>query len=793
MIERLLGLDEVGPITYFEFLLRSQWPRVLILALIAVAVAYAVYLYRKEKALTRGRRIALGILRAAVLGLLVLIVFEPILGLEMTVKARRTLLVLMDTSESMTTRDPRQTEDELKDAALALDKMPYDEAGGPLTETARAAAVSAPRTDLAKGILSHPGLELLPRLAENYTLRFFGFGERLEPAQGKGEVAPDMLMAAGATGKATRMGSAISEAVDRSAGQSISGVILLTDGISNDGLDPLPVAQRMGERNIPIYPVGLGMPSAPDVAVRRLIVPDVVFHKDKVPLRVQVASGGYAGRTANLAVSLDGQEVAGKVINLGGRTQFEEVLFIPEAKSGNVTLEVSVSAMPGETNAANNKAAKTLRVISEKIQVLYVEGKPRWEYRYLRQVLLRDPRLDVKFLLTEGDRDQALSSEQYLTDFPEEAAKAFRFDLVILGDVPATYFSHPQLARIEELVQKHGGSFLMLAGSQYAPLSYLASPVANLLPVRLRTEGWQSVEDGVFPVVAEGAADSAIMTLDVPKDRNQDLWGRVRPMYKLPVLDGAKPAATVLATISRGGTRGGEAYPLIAWQRYGSGKALFVGTDQLWRLRFKTGDKYHARFWGQAIQFLTLSRLLGESKRIQVEVDKPDYLVGQRAAVSANVLDETYEPVKAPSYSLYVERTSSPRKQQTLLKLDAVPHIPGLYQGYFTPAEAGRYEVRAPGGDPALANVAQFSVTAADLEQVERAMQEELLKNMAQASGGRYFAVRDLPALVKTVAGEDRTSVTRRERELWDLPIAFVAVLALLGIEWFLRRKYDLV
>ena len=670
--------NEVGTITYFEFLLRSGWPRLVVLALIALAVAYAIYLYRKERALTRGRRIVLGALRAAALGLVMLLVFEPILGLEMTVKARRTLLVLMDTSESMSTRDPRQTEDELKDAALALDKAPYEDVAKPLTETARAAAVSASRIDIAKGILTHPGLlccvtagpdlNLMSRLAENYTIRYFGFGERLEPTQGKGETAPDALMAAQATAKATRLGSAIAEAVDRSAGQPIAGIILLTDGISNDGLEPLPVAQRLGERSVPVYPIPLGMPGAPDVAVRGLIVSDVVFYKDKVPLRVQIASGGYAGRTAKLTVSLDGQEVAGRMVNLSGKAQFEEVMFIPEVKSGNANLEVSLSAMPGETNTVNNKFSKSLRVISEKIKVLYVEGKPRWEYRYLRQVLLRDPRLEVKFLLTEGDRDQAVASDMYLTDFPEEAAKAFHYDLIILGDVPATYFSRGQMTLIEELVQKRGGSFLMLAGCQYAPVTYIGTPIANVLPVQLRTEGWQGVEDSVFPVIPEGAADSAVMMLDVPKDRNQDLWGRVHPMYKLPALDGAKPGATVLATISRGGTRGGEAYPLIAWQRPGTGKSLFVGTDQLWRLRFKTGDKYHARFWGQAIQFLTLSRLLGESKRIQIQTDRTEGLAGQRIAISVNVLSETYEPIKAPSYSLYVDRTS-PTKQQTLATL----------------------------------------------------------------------------------------------------------------------------
>ena len=791
MLERLLGLDEVGDVTYFELLLRSPWPRLVVLALILVAIAYAIFLYRRETSLPRRGRVVLGVCRAAVLSLLVLALFEPILGLEMTVKQRRTLLVLLDTSESMTTRDPRRTEDELKDAALALGSVPFADAAKPLPESARVDAAGAPRIDLARGLLARPTANLFEHLGENYTVRYFGFGERLEPTEGKGESAPEALRAAPAAAKVTRLGTALQEAVDRNTGQPIAGAIVLTDGISNDGLEPLAVAQRLGERSIPIYPIGLGLPQPPDVRLRHLLVPDTVFHKDRVPVRVEIVSSGYANRTANLSVSIDGQQVAAKAVNLSGAAQFEELQFIPETKSGTVKLEVAVSPQPGEITDANNRLAKTVRIVNEKIHVLYVEGKPRWEYRYLRQVLLRDHRLDVKFLLTEGDRDQALASDQYLVDFPEDAAKAFHFDLVILGDVPASYFARAQLARIEELVQKHGGSLLMLAGSRHAPVSYVGTPIASVLPVRLRTEGWQDVEESVTPVVAEGAGESAVMTLEVPAARNQELWALVHPLYKLPILEGAKPGATVLATLSRGATRG-EPYPLIAWQRYGSGKSLFVGTDQLWRLRFKQGDKYHARFWGQAIQFLTLSRLLGENKRIQIETDRQDYRTGQRIQVNANVLDETYTPVKTPAFAVALDRTE-PTRQTATLRLEPVPNIAGLYQGFFTPDQPGRYAVRAPGTDPAVAGTAEFTVTASPLEQLERAMQEEQLRRMAGASGGRYFAVRDLGDLEKVVAGEQRTDVIRRERELWDLPIVFAALLALLGVEWFLRRKYDLV
>ena len=788
---RLFGLDNTQSVTYVELLLQESWPRLVILALVVAAIGYAVFLYRRETALSVPLRTLVAVLRAAALSALVVALFDPRLGLEMIVKVRRTVLVLLDTSESMTTRDARQTDDDLKDAALALGKMPFEQADGPVPETARAEAASAPRAALARGLLGQATMNLSARLGTDYTVRYFGFGERLQPTEGKGETAPEALLQMEPTGKVTRLGSALQEAVDRSAGEPVAGVVILSDGISNDGLEPMAVAERLGQRGVPVLPIALGLSNPPDVRLRSLIVPGTVFHKDKVPVRVEITSDGYAKRTANLTVSLDGRQVASKAVGLSGAGQFEEVLFIPDAVSGSADLEVAVSSLPGEIATANNRLARTLRVIDEKIKVLYVEGKPRWEYRYLRQVLLRDPRLQVQFLLTEGDRDQALASDLYLTDFPEDAAKAFHFDLVILGDVPSSYFSRAQLERIEELVQKHGGSFLMLAGRRHAPLSYVGTPVASLLPVRLRTEGWRDVDDSVHPVVADDAAQSAVVTLEAPPARNRHLWSLVRPMVTLPVLDGPKPGATVLAEVSRGGGRG-EPYPLIAWQRYGSGKSLFVGTDQLWRLRFKQGDKYHARFWGQAITFLTLSRLLGENKRIQVETDRQDYRTGQRVQVSANVLDELYEPVAAPSYTVQLDQTA-PGKRSTAIRLEPLPHVPGLYQGFVTPQEAGRYTVRAPGADPALASTARFAVVEAPLEQLERAMQEDLLRNMARASGGRYFAVRDLPELEKTIAGDRPTAAERTEKPLWDLPVVFAALLAFLGVEWLVRRMHDLV
>ena len=790
MLTRLLGLEQVGPVTYFEWFLRSPLARWVLLPLLLVAVGFAAWLYWRETALSRGKRVALGVVRGVLFALVLVLLFEPVFGVEMLVKLRRSVLVLVDASESMNIRDARASDRDVQEAAMALGEIPFGEGTLALTAEVRARAARASRIELAKGILANPNLEVFKRLAENYRIRYFSFGERVEPASGEGEELAAALRGIAATGKSTRLGSAIEDVVARYSGQPIAAIVVLTDGASNEGIEPLEVARRMGERGIPIFPVGIGLPNPPDVRLEGLVLQDNVFAKDKVPVRFRVASQGYTNRSVEVVLRVNGVEADKRSVTLGAEPQFAELTFVAPDDARSLKVELECSALPGEVASENNRLERTVRVIGEKIKVLYVEGKPRWEYRYLRAVLLRDQRLDVKFLLTQGDRDLARASERYLERFPDVAKEAFVFDLVILGDVAASYFTPAQFARMEELVRERGGSFLLLAGQFNALAGYLGTPVADMLPVKLQAAGWEQVDDSVHPVVTSKGDEMTVVWLEVPRERNAALWALVRPLYQVPVLDGAKPAATVLATLSDAPRRR-EPYPLIAWQRYGRGKVMFVGTDQLWRLRFKRGDKYHARFWGQVIRFLTLSRLLGENKRIQLETGRRTFRTGDRVQVFANVLDESYQPVSLPSYTIYVGRQGE--SETTMVRLEPVREVPGLYQGYFTPREEGHYVVRTGPADRDASNQLDLEVVTTPLEMLQPAMQEDLLRKMAELSGGEYLGIRDLPTLPDHVKGEVRTAVVRREKPLWDLPLVFVVVLLCAGTEWFFRRKHDLI
>ncbi len=346
---------------------------------------------------------------------------------------------------------------------------------------------------------------------------------------------------------------------------------------------------------------------------------------------------------------------------------------------------------------------------------------------------------------------------------------------------------------IEGLVNERGGSLLMLAGHRYAPATYSNTPLGSMLPVKIESSGVTPVEADTAPAVTPAGMSSAAVALEPTEQQTDQLWSVVHPLYMVPQIGGIKPGAQVLLTLTKpiGGTR--DPYPLVCWQRYGTGKVMYVGTDQLWRLRFKQGDKYHAKFWGQSIQFLTLSRLLGANKLIAIKTDKDSYEAGQRVQFFANVLNSSYEPVRAPQYMLNLQREGDD-KDTAQVKLDPIPDSPGMFQGFYTITKDGQWSVKVEGDDQINANLPRFTVTpAVPLEAQDVALQEPTLRKMAELSGGQYLTIRDLPKLPQLVKPSPATADVRLEKELWDLPIVFILLVVLAGAEWYLRRRSNLL
>ena len=773
-------------------------PVAAMVAAFAVVVALTVFRYRHRRGLPAWVRIALALSRAAALCMVVAVLLEPVVSVKRERTSKPRLLVLIDKSESMSVTDQRVRAGDLVEAAVAMDILPLSAAGDAnsasmaLDTKQRQAVAAASRLELAKALVSRSARPVLEAIGEDLDVSYYAFGKTVEMLGDDGSDAANSLAVLRAAEDGTFIAESLEAATNADRGAPLAGIVLLTDGLDTSSRRVEAAVHDLATRGIPVYPVPIGIADPDDVSIRNIIMQDVAFSGDKVPVRVQIRSKGYEKRTADLTIRLNDREVARRSISLRGGLQFEDIFFnVDVHEKGAAQVEIAIAQFADEATAQNNRVQRSVRVVNEKINVLCMEGSARWEYRYLRAMLKRDPRINATFIATRARPEIARNSSEYIAGFPETREEAFQYDLVILGDVDAEFFSADALSRLEELVSERGGSLLMLCGSRFAPTSYVGTPVERMLPVRFNAdEPWQDVDDSVYPVLTAEGRSSLVMTLEMDPEINDAVWSRVAPLDRLPPLGPVRPGATVLVELSDSSF--GDRYPLVAWQRYGTGKCMLMGTDRLWLLRFKTGDKYHWRVWSQCIQFLTLSRLMGEHKRIRLETDRATYPIGEKALLYAHVLDDRFEPVTQSGFDVVVSAIDAPGGAVRRVALRPDVEVPGLYEGYFSPSGAGRYRMEANAADRSLSNTTEFQVADIKPEMANTDMQIERLRRIADISGGECLSIPRLRELSSLLNRQPRTTLIRTELSLWDNGLVVFLLVCLLGLEWIMRRRYDL-
>ncbi|MDE0596789.1 MAG: hypothetical protein OSB65_16240 [Roseibacillus sp.] len=785
---------------------RLFWARpasgALMMGAFAVVIVLTVLLYLRRRGLPDWVRLVLAVSRLVALALIVAVVFEPTATVTQTQTENRRLPVLIDVSESMSVVDQRKRSEDIGEAAVALGILPLsvtpEEArrrAMSLAGKQRDAIAAASRLDLVTNLLSQSARPVFESLGVDLDLSYHAFGESVQRL-GVGENSGvESLAALRADESGTSIAGALETVAKTERGAPLSGIVLFSDGLDTSSSRVEAVVRDLGTRGIPVYTVPVGIADPDDVSIRNIIVQDVAFTGDKVPVRVQLQSKGYEKRSADLTVSLNGRGIARQSVSLAGGLQFEEIFFnVDVAERGAARIEVAITPFSDEATAANNRVERSVRIVNEKINVLCIEGSARWEFRYLRAMLKRDPRINATFIATRAQPELAQQSSEYIAEFPEDREEAFSYDLVILGDVNSSFFSVEAFQRLEELVKDRGGSLLMLCGSRFAPASYAGTPVERMLPVGFDPDAaWEEVDESVYPVLTPEGRSSLVMTLENDQEDNDLVWSRVAPLDRVPPLLAPRPGATVLAELSDTQSRA-DRYPLVAWQRYGTGKCMMMATDRLWLLRFKTGDKYHWRVWSQCVQFLTLSRLMGEHKRIRLETDRATYPVGGQVMLYAHLLNEDFEPATQSGFEVEVRAlyadAAEDAPQRVTLRPDA--SNPGLYEGYFSPPRAGGYRVEANATDRSLSNSTEFQVADLRAELANTDMQSDHLRRIAELSGGASLGVLQLKELPALLNREPHTTTVRSDLPLWDNWLIAVVLVVLLGFEWMMRRKFDL-
>lgn len=799
-------------------------PTVAGVGLLFIVVAVALIYLAEPKVRRGGLKVVLYLLRATVIAACALLLFDPIESKE-TVEVRDAYSVmLVDKSVSMTFKD-------------RYEPSPMSEKLSTLTGMDQSELLNRTRMERVRAALTNPKSSVLRQLREKNKVKIYGFDSELgtvaeldqldtavararaDGPEGAGEAlvnedeARRLVSQVKAEGSATAIGDALSKVQKLLRSEKLAGVVLLTDGRQNAGsLDPIEEAQRYGRRRIPIHTVGVGDPREPrDLAIDNLQAPDVSIVGDLIAFDCTVKARGYTEAVeVDVELLFNGEVRERTRIKIGGDTNERAVrLRTKPDRPGEYQTEVRVTVLSTEMSSENNRATHLLRVIDQRIKVLYIDGYPRWEYRFLKNALVRDRSMEVQCLLLNAE-----------PQFPQEASpglprlarvpsrrELLDYHVIILGDVspqarwPATgepVFRTGFWDTLTEFVGDFGGGLLVISGERDNPKRMTNTPLTKLLPVVVdeRTPSNARYTEIFYPQLTRLGAKSPLMRLEPDERRNAALWrprGEGLPgfyWYERVIM--AKPIARVLATHPTESNEHGN-YPLFAWSYYKSGTVFWSGVDSTWRWRAGVGDKYNYRFYGQIIRFLSHGRFQ-RSKRFSITTDKTTYTIGDEVHVTARVYDREMKPSTDKEQLAELEQPDGTREK---LSLRLIGGKPGRYETFLRATRRGTYRatllVGDAGSDEEIAP-RKFEVKLPSAELAESRMDEATLQKMAEVSGGKYVRLADLDELPELIPSmRERIPLSASEKKLWDNWQVMVALMTLLVLEWIGRRSIKLL
>ena len=734
----------------------------------AAALVLAVFfLYRQTTAgISRRLKTVLIVLKSAALVVLFFCLLQPTLTTSSIGPQKSTIGFLIDDSHSMTIRDLKRSRSRGEVTADLL----YSDSG------------------------------LIDQLQDSFTMRTFGFSRSVRPIAGPGELS--------FSGSKTDVTGAMADVGKTLRGLSLRALVLVTDGAHNGGDDPLRIAGVLNTRKIPVYVIGVGNDRAlVDVAIRQVQTTGPVIDGGVFEVQVTVISRGYEGRESEVLIEAGPLVVAKKKITLGpdGRSAKHTLQLTPQ-KGESPVYTVRIPEQQDEIIKDNNRMTFLVDNRTKRAQVLYIEGHPRNEYKFIRRAAAGDTAVLLKTYLQTGPQKflrQDIESPQELSGgYPSSQEELFSYDAVILGDIPRNFFSDDQLNMTREFVSRRGGGFLMIGGSTAFDEGFIQTPIEDLLPVTLVREkdlapGMRGGgRQGTHPtgqkfslrLTAEGRR-SALLRLDAEKNTNRKMWTDMPQLQGINVTGRAKPGATVLA-VHPTLQLDGNPLPVFAYQRYGRGRTMAITTAATWRwqMLMPHEDRSHEKIWRQILRWLTA----GTPARVEFELEHSQYSTGDTVKVMARIHDERFEPVDKATVWL---KTTDPDGVIQDLRMENSIARTGDYTGAFSASKPGVYELEVSStGISHQTDSASAKILVTDTlhEYRDLSLNSELLKNIALASGGKYYNIRNAGRLVKDLQRNRETQTVHLQLDVWDMPAVFLFLLACYGLEWVMRRRKGL-
>ena len=619
-------------------------------------------------------------------------------------------------------------------------------------------------------------------------------------------------------GGVTDFAAALEDVRSRIPADELAGAVFVTDGRPTAGPAVEPVARLFARQGAKISSVIVGSATnRPDVALQDVFAPDAIFLGDRV--RVQVAVAAHRMKGAKIAVNFiaGGKTLEREELQVDSDEWTAELRFADEPKSRGVhSYRVTLETPPADSEQANNDWPFDVAVSDDRTNVLIADRRPRWEFRYLRNLFYgRDKSVHLQYLLCQPDR---VDGEAKSRPVNADATRAFgdaesgglpsgrdawrKFDVMVFGDLAPELFAAADIGDIRYCIEERGATAVFIAGERYMPLAYAKNPLAELLPVTFTnadgrvTAGWRQGAFG-FTVTGAGLAHE-IMRLSDSDAENARIWETGCEWQRR--LDGlaARPGAETLAFA---GDSSALKSPLLAVGRRGRGKVVFLAGDETWRFRYRIGDTYHHRFWGNVLRWGAGVKLRDGNAFVRVGTDRLHYPPGERVRLRVRFSDADFMPVNGVSVSC---TAVDPRGVKCVFPLADRGAGNGVYEGEYAETwELGDYRlqidcpaVRRRLGDKWPTNaVTAFSVkdSFAPVEYAELASDRALPAEMAETTGGVVLSPDGAPAKLAAAFGAGSSEATEHvESHVWNHPAAFTALAFALIAVWMLRKRKGL-
>ncbi|MCC7192399.1 MAG: hypothetical protein IT444_06400 [Phycisphaeraceae bacterium] len=776
----------------------------LLLALLLGMLAAAIYFREVRGRRDRVSRL-LPILRGLAVTWLLLALIGPVLRSEETIPLSSRILVFVDASQSMKTLDPQINPDRKKAIASVLGLIRTDD----LDEMSRWRRGEIALTRRDNGLLA----QLLRDKKDEIDV--FALHNEDSPRVWSSQPTPsfDRPFSAEPNAPSTDLVTPIEKALGQpGSGEPPIAAILFSDGQHNHGPGPTTLVQLLTRRKLPLFTVAMGDTSPPpDLAVVSTDAPEIVFIGDRLIGHIVLKDQMSAGTPFTLSLSIPSQaggtpflvwqkklitEGSGErkidfdfPIRAAGQHEIDR-LSSQGIEVGNLPLQLEAvtSSLPGERTAVNNRASLRVRIIKNKRKVLILDGRPRWETRFLRDLFERDQQWEVNLcmlgtpLLPTGPLPRGSTPGT----FPKDRDTLLTYDLVVLGEIPANAFQAHDLESLRDFVGDRGGGLIIIDGPRGHLAPYINSPLSVVFPIKRVSKTNGMLRE--LRLTSLGENQSAFHLLPDKSD-NAQLWSNLSPPHWAAGVTAQPGSETLLE-----GMVGNNVVPLIVTWRFGAGRVWYHAFEETWRWRYNVADLYHQRFWNQVAAHVMDQPFAMRDRFVSLDVGGLVYEQGDSARIRAKIVDSQGHSVAQPEALAVIYRNGQ-RIGTTPLSADDKT---GILSGVTPPLDAGSYEVGVEvKGLPASEMKVRvgFSVHGGmpSVEMSNLACNEVLLRQLAESTNGQLVHEEDLSKLPPMIGNLARTRVVEHHMALWRGWSWFVPFLVLLSIEWMLRKKLGMI